>query len=152
MEGLPGRCGSFYAISRWISLKSLEIQEWCSPCCICSMRYILTLSAILALFSLVCLAETFTGKLVDASCANEQQSVNGCVPNSSTTHFAIAVAAGKVYRLNEDGNAKASQALKSRADRMADPSSPQLASDGVKARVTGTLEGGIIKVESIEVQ
>lgn len=111
----------------------------------------MTLGGVLALFSAVCFAETFTGKLIDASCADQQQSVNGCVPTSSTTRFAIALPAGKTYRLNADGNAKASQALKSRADRMADPSAPQV-SQGVKARVTGTLEGDIIKVESLEVQ
>lgn len=115
------------------------------------MRLIIVVSAVLMLFAAVSMAETFTGKLVDASCASQQQSVNGCTPTSSTTHFAITVKAGKVYRLNDDGNAKASQALKSRADRMADPSAPQVSRD-VTARVTGTLEGEIIKVESIEVQ
>jgi hypothetical protein len=115
------------------------------------MRCFAGLGAFLMLFSAACFGETFTGKLVDAACARQQESVNGCVPTSSTTSFAIAVANGKSYRLNDDGNAKASQALKSRADRMADPSAPQLA-EGVKARVTGTLEGDVIKVESIEVQ
>ena len=114
------------------------------------MRGILTLAGALCLFSAACFAETFTGKLVDASCATQQQSVNGCSPTSSTTHFAIHLPEGKTYRLNADGNAKASQALRSRADRMADPSAPQV-SEGVKAQVTGTLEGDIIKVESIEV-
>jgi hypothetical protein len=115
------------------------------------MRLITTLSTVLMVFSAVAIAETFTGKLVDASCASQQQSVNGCTPTSSTTHFGVAMKTGKVYRLNDDGNAKASQALKSRTDRMADPSAPQLSRD-VNARVTGTLEGDIIKVESIEVQ
>lgn len=115
------------------------------------MRCVFGAGVLLACFSALSFAETFTGKLVDASCAGQQQSVNGCNPTSSTTHFAIAVKAGKTYRLNADGNAKASQALNSRADRMADPSAPQV-SQGVNARVTGTLEGDMIKVESIEVQ
>jgi hypothetical protein len=114
------------------------------------MRRILTASACVALFAGLALAETFTGKLIDASCAQQQQSANSCIPNASTTAYAIDVS-GKVYQLDADGNAKAAEALKSRADRMAEPNGPAK-TDQVRARVKGTLEGGTLKVDSIEVQ
>jgi hypothetical protein len=114
------------------------------------MRRILTASACVALFAGLALAETFTGKLIDASCAQQQQSANSCIPNASTTAYAIDVS-GKVYQLDADGNAKAAEALKSRADRMGDPNGTAK-TDQVRARVKGTLEGGTLKVDSIEVQ
>jgi hypothetical protein len=113
------------------------------------MRSILRGIVSLAVFAGMCAAETFTGKLIDASCAIQQGSANACTPNSSTTNYGLDVN-GKIYRLDSNGNAKASQALKSRADRMADPSVPQMA-EGVKATVKGTLQGDIIKTESVEV-
>jgi len=114
------------------------------------MRRILTATACVALFAGLCLAETFTGKLIDASCAEQQQSATACTPNASTTAYAIEVA-GKMYKLDADGNAKAADALKNRADRAADPDAAAK-SEGVKARVKGTLEGSTLKVDSIEVQ
>jgi hypothetical protein len=54
-----------------------------------------------------------------------------------------------VYKLDSAGNAKASAALKGRADRV-DPSKPQ--SKDVMAKVEGTEKGGTITVISIDVQ
>ena len=114
------------------------------------MRNILTTTACAALFACLCLAETFKGRLIDASCLDQQQSANSCNPTASTTAYAIAVS-GKFYRLDSDGNAKAADALKSHADRMADPNAPTKM-EGVIATVKGTLAGETLKVESIEVQ
>jgi hypothetical protein len=113
------------------------------------MRSILIATASIAIFAGLCLAETFNGKLIDASCADQQQSAGSCAPTASTTAFAIDVS-GKVYRLDDDGNAKAMAALKDRADRMADPNATP--KTDVRARIKGTLEGATLKVESIEVQ
>jgi hypothetical protein len=63
--------------------------------------------------------------------------------------FAL-VAAGKTFKLDDAGNAKAAEALKSRADRAANPNTPQ--STTVTAKITGTKDGENIKVEAIEVQ
>jgi hypothetical protein len=59
--------------------------------------------------------------------------------------------ANKPYKLDAAGNSKAAEALKSRADRSADPNKP--ASNQVMAKVTGTQDSdGALKVESIAIQ
>ena len=113
------------------------------------MRKLLTLSAVIAVFSALALAESFTGRLVDASCFDQQKSATSCDPTATTTAFALLVS-DKAVKLDEAGNAKASEALKSRADRAADPSKP--ASAQVMAKITGKQDGDTIKVEAIEVQ
>ena len=114
------------------------------------MRRILTLCAFVAVFSALALAETWTGRLVDANCADQQKAVTTCDPTSTTTMFAIVVS-GKAYKLDEAGNTKAMEALKGRADRSADPDRP--ASTMVSARITGTKDGdNTLKVDTIEVQ
>jgi hypothetical protein len=101
------------------------------------------------------LAESWTGKLVDASCGANSQNQKGasaatCDPTSTTTAFAI-VAGGKTYKFDDAGNQKAAEAMKSRADRSANPNAP--ASTSITAKVTGTKDGDdTLKVESIQVQ
>ncbi|HLY15949.1 MAG TPA: hypothetical protein VKR61_01935 [Bryobacteraceae bacterium] len=113
------------------------------------MLRVLTLSAVLAFASTIAFAETFTGRLLDASCAAQQKGA-ACTPTASTTAFAIE-ASGKILKLDSDGNKKAAEALKgsnSSADRAKDPSSPDAQ---VMAKVDGTLKGDEITVETIEV-
>ena len=117
------------------------------------MRRILTLCACVAVFSALALAESFSGRLVDASCMDQQKSAATCDPTSSTTSFGLLVA-GKVHKFDDAGNTKAIEALKSRADRSANPTTPATPpSTAVSAKVTGTKDGdNTIKVEAIEVQ
>jgi hypothetical protein len=113
------------------------------------MLRVLTLSAILVFASALAFAESFSGKLVDASCASQQKSA-ACTPTASTTSFAIQVS-GKMLTLDAEGNRKAADALKassSSADRAKDPNA---ADTQVMAKVEGTLNGNEIKVDSIEV-
>jgi len=113
------------------------------------MRRILTLGATLLFVSALAFAETYSGKLVDASCA-EQQKEAACTPTASTSAFAIQVS-GKTLKLDADGNKKAAAALKESAngaDRAKDPSA---ADSQVMATVQGTLTGDEIKVESVVV-
>ncbi|HLK69473.1 MAG TPA: hypothetical protein VKU19_38850 [Bryobacteraceae bacterium] len=116
------------------------------------MRRLLTLCACASIFTALALAESWTGKLVDASCAmnSQQSSATTCDPTSSTTAFAL-VAGGKTYKLDDAGNTKAIEAMKNRADRSANPNSPQ--STSVTAKVTGSKDGdNTLKVDSIQVQ
>ncbi|MBZ5622952.1 MAG: hypothetical protein LAQ69_30095 [Acidobacteriia bacterium] len=114
------------------------------------MRRILTLSAFVAVFSMLALAESWTGRLIDASCYDQQKSATTCDPTSSTTMFAL-VASGKTFKFDAAGNTKAAEALKSRADRSANPNTPP--STTIAAKVTGTKDGDdTLKVEAIEVQ
>ena len=113
------------------------------------MRRVLSLLAFSAVFSMLALADSWTGKLLDASCYDQQKKVAACDPTGTTTTFAVE-ASGTVYKLDAGGNAKASAAFKSRADRAADPSKPE--SKQVMAKVGGTEKGGTIAVESIDLQ
>ena len=113
------------------------------------MRRILTLSAVVLFVSAMAFAETYTGKLVDARCA-EQQKTASCSPTATTTAFAIQ-ASGKMLKLDADGNKKAAAALKESgdsADRAKDPSAQD---SQVTATVEGTLNGDELKVDTIEV-
>jgi hypothetical protein len=113
------------------------------------MRRVLFVLAFSAVFSMLALAENWSGKLLDATCYDQQKKAASCDATSATTAFALD-ASGTIYKLDADGNSKAADALKNRADRAADPSKP--ASTHVMAKVQGTEKGGIITVESIDVQ
>ena len=113
------------------------------------MRRILSLLAFSAMFSALALAGSWSGKLLDATCFDQQKKAAGCDATGTTTTFALAVAE-KVYKLDASGNSKASSALRNRADRASDPSKAK--TQEVLAKIDGTEQGGTIKVDSIEVQ
>jgi hypothetical protein len=113
------------------------------------MKNILPLLAVCSLFSVAALADSFSGKLIDASCYSQQKKSAGCDATSTTTAFALDVS-GKVYALDAVGNAKAATAMSSRADRAADPNDPQAKS--VMAKVNGTEKGGTITVDTVDIQ
>jgi hypothetical protein len=105
------------------------------------------LAASMTLSTLV-FAANWSGKLIDGSCYDKQQTSAGCDASSATKNFALDVD-GKVFKLDSAGNEKAAAALKNRADRIADPSKP--VSPEVMAKVEGTESGGTIAVETIDV-
>jgi hypothetical protein len=114
------------------------------------MRRSVMLFTLLAGFSALALAESWQGRLVDATCYDQPKAAATCDPTSSTTMFAL-VASDKAYKLDGAGNSKAATALKSRADRSSDPTTP--ASAQVMAKITGTKDAdNILKVETIELQ
>jgi hypothetical protein len=114
------------------------------------MRRLITLIGFVTIFAALALAENFTGRLIDASCADQpQKGAAACAPTAATTAFAVQ-SAGKVYKLDDTGNAKASEALKSRADRSADPNSTM--SSAVVVKISGTKDGDTIKVETLAIQ
>jgi hypothetical protein len=116
------------------------------------MRRLLIITAFFGLFAALGLAETYSGKLIDASCLSQAKpTLATCQPSSSTTAFALVDDTQKVYKLDEKGNAKAAAALKGRADRSADPNASK-AGDVIVAKITGTMNGNIITVEAVEVQ
>lgn len=112
------------------------------------MRIVFTFLAAATLFSGLALAETWTGRLLDASCMDQQKNVKACEATTATTAYAIEVD-GKTYKLDETGNTKAADAIKNHAERAANPNAP---ATPVTAKVTGTKEGDTIKVENLEVQ
>ena len=99
-------------------------------------------------FAMSALAANYSGKLLDASCYDQQKKADSCSATSTTTAFALEVS-GTVYKLDTAGNTKASAAITNRADRT-DPSKPQ--PKEIMAKVDGTEKGGLISVDSIAVQ
>jgi hypothetical protein len=68
-----------------------------------------------------------------------------CVATTATTAFGLVLADGQLVRFDDEGNAKAGEALKAvTVDR----------GKRVKVKVTGTLEGGgnTVKVASVEIK
>ena len=136
------------------------------------MRKLLTFCGLVAVFSSLALAETWTGRLVDANCQSASQgqqnqspsqqnsqggssaTTQSCNATSSTTSFAIDVS-GKMYKLDAESNSRVTAALKNRADRSANPNSTTDPTAGsttaVNARVSGTLNGDTIKVDDVTV-
>ena len=98
-------------------------------------------------FAALAAAETWSGTLVDAACAANKKPSAECTPTSTTTNFALVLADGKTVKLDETGNSKAAEALKNSADRSKDPD----AKTAVTAKVSGSLSGDTIKVETVEV-
>ena len=113
-------------------------------------------AATILCFAGVCsYAETWTGKLVDATCydskatpssATEKTKLGNvdkdCAPTASTTTYAIHVN-GKFYKLDSSGNAKIGADLKSgaiKADKDGD----------VHASVTGSLSGDTVTVDTVK--
>lgn len=113
------------------------------------MKKFISLIGLSAAFSMLALAGSWSGHLLDASCYDQNKKASECSATASTTAFALH-ASGKVYKLDEAGNTKAAAAVKNRADRAADPAKPQ--SKEIMAQVTGDEKDGIITVESVEVQ
>jgi hypothetical protein len=125
------------------------------------MRRILTLTAVAAVFSVLGFAESWSGRLVDATCISQQgqqsqhdQSAGMCNPTSATTSFAIETSGGKTYQLDANGNQKAQDALRNRAERQKNPdeNSGEGRSMRVNARITGTMDGDTIKVDTLDVR
>jgi hypothetical protein len=113
------------------------------------MQRILTLGSLVILASALAFAETWTGKLLDASCM-EQQKNAACTPTSSTSSFAIETS-GKMLKLDTAGNQKAAQALKESANGADRSREPGAQSGQVTATVTGTPSRDEIRVESVVV-
>jgi hypothetical protein len=116
------------------------------------MKTIAKLGLALGVFAVVSYAENWSGKLVDATCADKGQQapaadakqksdVASCEASASTTSFAIQTSDGKVYKLDASGNAKASTALKGNP-----------ANKSPMATVSGSMDGQTVKVDSISIQ
>jgi len=115
------------------------------------MKTIAKLGLALGMFGAFAYAENWSGKLVDAACADRSQQnpadskqstdLTSCAATASTSSFAIQTADGKVYKLDAGGNAKASTALKGNP-----------ANKSPMASVSGSMDGQTVKVDSISIQ
>ena len=54
------------------------------------MRKLLSTIGFVTVFAALAFAENWSGRLIDASCTDQQKNQNACQPTATTTSFAIA--------------------------------------------------------------
>ena len=104
------------------------------------MNRLLSITAGLALLSVAALAESWSGTIVDTNCKGKDVAshTRQCALSCAKSGFGLVTADGKFVKFDEAGNAKALAALKaSKKDK------------DLRAKVSGTLEDDVIKVDSI---
>ena len=96
--------------------------------------------AFLMLFSSLAFAETWNGTLVDVMCKNKDLAshTTKCAIGCARSGYGLVLADGKFVKFDEAGNAKALAVLKA-TNKEKD----------LKAKVTGTLDGDTVQVESV---
>lgn len=107
------------------------------------MKRFVWLLSLLTASAGVTLAESWTGRLVDAICKASSDGENpswSCAATRTTHLYAIELPDSKVLNLDAVGNKKVSATLES------------IQKTDLRATVTGSLQGQTVKVESIEIQ
>jgi hypothetical protein len=108
------------------------------------MKNLAYLAAVFTLVATSSRADTWTGKLVDASCKASDEARNqseaNCQATNSTHLFGIELADAKFLALDAVGNTKAANALQ------------RIKKTDLRATVTGSREGQIVKVETLDIQ
>ena len=111
---------------------------------------------LLSITSTLCLAETWTGKLVDATCAEQgkntspsaasgqsSKNMNACTPKEGTTSFAIRTRDGRIIKLDSTGNTSAADTFKANSK----------GNNGeMVLTITGTMTGDTVQVDSVNPQ
>jgi hypothetical protein len=90
--------------------------------------------------SLAC-AETFSGTVVDVMCKGKDLAghTRSCALDCAKSGFGLVQADGKFLKFDEGGNARALAVLKKSSKEK-----------DLKVKVTGTLDGELIKVQAVE--
>ena len=95
-------------------------------------------------FSALGMAESWTGVVVDTMCSLKEVAghTRQCATSDycASNGYGIVLAGDKFVKFDKDGNAKAFAALKASKKE-----------DDLRVKVTGTLEKGVIKVDTIEI-
>lgn len=86
-------------------------------------------------------AESWTGTIVDTNCKTKDLAshTKQCVMGCAKSGLGIVLSDGKFVKFDEAGNAKALEVLKASSKEK-----------DLKAKVSGKLEGEVLKVASIE--
>lgn len=107
------------------------------------MKQIIRLMLGVSLFCALAAAESWTGTLVDVMCKDKDLAnhTRQCAINCSKSGYGLVLSDGKFLKFDESGNSKALAALKA-TSREKD----------LKAKVSGELEGEMIKVASVEIE
>ena len=92
------------------------------------------------------LADTWTGTIVDVMCKGKDLSSHtakcAVMPGCAKSGFGVVLADGKFLKFDESGNAMALKRLKALGAKEKD----------LKAKITGTLDGEVIKVDAFDLQ
>ena len=101
----------------------------------------IVLSLILMTAAVAAAAESVSGTVVDVMCRGKDLAshTRQCAVTCARSGFGIVTADGKFLKFDEAGNAKTLAALKNLSKEK-----------DLKAKVTGTVDGELIKVETIE--
>jgi len=110
------------------------------------MRNILKLGILASLAAALSYGESWTGKLVDATCIPVKEQPAKCDANKGTTSFAIENADGTRYKLDAEGNVKTGAAM----GGFPDAKGPQVKVTGTMMTVIG--DEKFLKVEAIEIR
>jgi|SRR5690242_21963097 len=88
-------------------------------------------------------AETLSGTVVDVMCRGKDLAghTRECAVNCSKSGYGLVTAEGKFLKFDEAGNARTLAVLK-KSSREKD----------LEAKVTGTVDGDVLKVDSIDLQ
>lgn len=107
------------------------------------MKRIAGLSLFALLSGAALYAETWTGTVVDVMCKGKDLAghTRQCALSCAKGGFGLVLSDGKFVKFNESGNAKTLAILKT-ATKDKD----------LKAKVSGTLDGEVIKVQSLELE
>ena len=119
------------------------------------MKSLIRLGMLFGLGAALIFAANFNGRLVDASCyrnnaqiaiAGDQATFNQlakmCPANNTSTSFVVMTDDGKAYKLDQNGNSQAMQAMKNGT------LNPDQTGD-VRASVSGTIQNDTVQVEQI---
>ena len=100
-------------------------------------------ACLLPLFAVMACAESFSGTVVDVMCRGKDLAghTRDCAITCGKSGYGLVTAEGKFLKFNESGNALTLTALKKLGKEK-----------DLKAKVTGTLDGDVLKVESLDFQ
>ncbi len=98
---------------------------------------------LLPLAAALAFAESFSGTVVDVMCRGKDLAshTRECAVACAKSGYGLVTAEGKFLKFNESGNARTLTALKKLTKEK-----------DLKAKVTGTVDGDVLKVEEIEFQ
>jgi hypothetical protein len=115
------------------------------------MRRIYTLGALVLFASALQAAEIWTGQLFDSICAEQHQDIQkfeDCTPTAKTVSFDLQVS-GRMLKLDANGDRKAATAWKDYLNSADRPIDPDFKNSPLTAVIEGTLDGDILKVDSV---
>ena len=109
------------------------------------MNRVFAVSLLVVVFGATALAGEWQGHLMDAMCAAKMKDKAAghkakCALSCAKSGFGLVTADGKYVKFDEAGNAKAQEALKATTKEQ-----------DLMVKVTGTLDGETIQVESLRI-